>query len=223
MQQHATEILPPNPANPDPALFYELLSTCTYRTNHILQPGSPPIPLYYVERNDSPFRNKPSVRLRQGNDKTGITLGVVKLGLREHTIGLGDPDAVLKEEDKAERTTWEILRRTRKWSSETFDFEYESGIGGRTTYRWQWANRRGFFKIPYDLELRVLSPESGEGEILSLYKRACWKRVMRGSFFIKRRWDPVGEDEIVGGEEAKRWELMVLLTALGIVASLGGS
>src|SRR5277367_1163833 len=102
MPLHAPEILPPNPANPNPALFYELLSTCTYRTHHILQPSSPLIPLYCVEKNESPFGNKPSVKLHQGNDKSGITLGVVKLGLREHTIGLGDPDAVLEEGNKAE-------------------------------------------------------------------------------------------------------------------------
>ena len=102
-----------------------------------------------------------------------------------------------------------------KWSHKTYEFEFESG-GERTTYRWQWANR-GFLGVPLDLELRVRSSESGEGEILALYKRADWKHFKRGTFFIKRRWDRVGEDEMAGGQEEKRWELMVLLTALAIL------
>jgi hypothetical protein len=216
MLQGASDILSPNPAKPNSGLFYELLSTCTYRAHHILQPSSPPIPLYCAERNESPFRNKPSMKLHQGNDKSGCTLGVVKLGLREHIIGLGDPDAVFNEGNRVERMVWERLQSMSKWSHKTYEFEFESCLGERTTYRWQWANH-GFLGVPLDLELRVRSSESGEGEILALYKRADWKHFKRGTFSIKRRWDRVGEDEMAGEQEGKRWELMVLLTALAIL------
>jgi hypothetical protein len=65
--------------------------------------------------------------------------------------------------------------------------------------------------IARDIELRVDSPENREGEIVAIYKKTDWRFLKRGTFFINKNYQ--GNVE----EEGKKWELMVLLTALGIL------
>jgi hypothetical protein len=214
MSEPAPDVPPVNPANPDPELFYELLSIRTWALHHIAKPDSLSTPLYCVEKHETLSKKKPDIIIHSGGSKSGPVLGVVRLGLREYAIGLGDPDALLEEGDRNERVVWECLRRSNKWNHKAYEFEWDHGVGGgeRTNYKWQWTSR-GFLGVHSDLELRVSSPDSREGDIVVLYKRANWRHPKRGSFFIKRGFGN-------GEKEAKKWELMVLLTALGIIEGL---
>jgi hypothetical protein len=215
MSEQEPDILPDNLANPDPRLFYELISTTTLTTHHISQRASPSTPLYCVEKHAS-FSKKPDVMLHHGDSNAGAVLGVVRLGLREYAIGIGDPDALLEEGNAEERVVWERLLRANKWDHKIYEFEYENGAGGgpRTKFTWRWTNP-WFLRVPRDLELRVGSPADGEGELVARFRKTDWRFIKRGSLFIKRRYGDDGGEQ--GEEQRKRWELVVLLTALGII------
>jgi hypothetical protein len=211
MSEEEPEELSSNPANPDPELFYELVSSRTFKIHHISRPYSASTPLYCVQKHESLSSKKPDVMIHRGNSKEGDVLGVLKLGLREHAFGIGDPEALLEEGNVDERVIWERLRRSNKWNHKVYEFEYGSGAGegGRTKYTWQWTNR-GVLGIARDLELRVGSPGE-EGEVVALYKKTDWRFIKRGNFFIKKRFSVDGE------ERQKKWELVVLLTAVGLL------
>lgn len=222
-EQDPEVTIPSKPASPDPEHFYELISTKTRHGHHISQPGTPSTPIYTIETSESPSRSKPSIKLHHGNSKSGPVLGVVKIGLSgEQAIGIGDPDAIWEDGgSKADRITWERLCKASKFSYMTYRFEYESGDTERRerrTFTWRKVKREPFWNVQRDMELRVGAGEGGDGdgEVLAVWKRTDWKNMKRGVFFIRRR--EAGEEEGMGdGNETKRWELMVLLTALGIV------
>ena len=218
MSHQEPDILPDNLANPDPKLFYELISTATLSTHHISQRNSPSIPLYCVKKHAS-FSKKPDVALHRGNSNDGAVLGVVRLGLREYAIGIGDPNALLEEGNVDERVVWERLLRSNKWNHKVYEFEYEDGAGGgtRTKFTWRWTNP-WILRVPRDLELRVGSPGDVEGELVARFRKTDWRSIKRGSFFIKRRYR--GDDEEQGEDQRKKWELVVLLTSLGIIEGL---
>jgi hypothetical protein len=215
MSEQEPDILPENPANPDPELFYELISTTTLTLHHISQPYSPSTPLYCAKKHAS-FSKKPDVTIHRGNSNAGAVLGVVRLGLREYAIGIGNPEALLEEGNVDERVVWERLLRSNNWNHKAYEFEYENGVGGgtRMKFTWRWTNP-WFLRVPRDLELRVGSPRDGEGELVSRYRKTDWWFVKRGSFFIKRRYSDGGEEQ--GEEQRKKWELVVLLTAQGFL------
>jgi hypothetical protein len=213
-----SDILPDNLANPDPKLFYELISTTTLTTHHISQRDSPSTSLYCVRKHAS-FSKKPDVMIHRGNSNAGAVLGVVRLGLREDAIGIGDPDALLEEGNVDKRMVWERLLRANKWNHKIYEFEYENGVGGgaRTKFTWRWTNP-WFLRVPRDLELRVGSPADGEGELVARFRKTDWRFIKRGSLFIRRGYGDDGGEQ--REEQRKKWELVVLLTALGIIEGL---
>lgn len=212
MSDPEPDTLAESPASPDPELFYELVSTRTLREHHISPLDSPSTPRYCIKKYETITKKKPDVVIHGGDNKSGPVLGVVRLGLREHTIGLGDPDALIEEGNVGERVIWERMRRTNRWNYKSYEFDFESGRSGgeRTTYTWKWTNR-GMLGMARDMELRAGSPGDEQGELVAVYSRTTWKNVKRGTFSISRKF---GGD---GDERGKKWELVVLLTALGIL------
>lgn len=150
----------------------------------------------------------------------------MKLGCwRDNFVGLGDPDAL--GDGKEGEAVWESLRKTSNWTHSTYEFELGGEKGEKRTYEWR-RTRQGFFADQPDLELReVLTERKGagkghgegnnrvevRGEVLAVYKGLRgWKK--RGVLFLRKGIE-VGE---MGKKwEGKNWELMVLLTALGII------
>jgi len=220
---------PSHPANPDPASFTEFHLSNTHFTNLLISPPpsttTKPTPLFYVS--NSPFTPfKPSVTLYSGNDKNGRVIGVVKLSCwRDNFVGLGDPDTL--GDGKEGEVVWERLRKTSNWTHSTYEFELEDEKGERRTYEWK-RLRQGFFADQPDMELREVLTEikgvgegqseernrvESRGEVLAVYKGLRgWKK--RGVLFLRKGIE-VGEMEKKG--EGKNWEMMVLLTALGII------
>lgn len=103
---------------------------------------------------------------------------------------------------------WENLRRTSKWTHATYEFEYVVE-GMRRRFVWQ-RTRQPVFADQPDLEMREVGGDvSGGGKVLAVYK-GCqgWVSKKRGEFYVRRQ-----EKEEVWGD----WEIVVLLTGMGIV------
>lgn len=162
--------------------------------------------LFYV--NNSTFTpGKPSVTLSLGG-KEGAILGVLRLGIfSENTFGLGNPN---RDEMEYER-----LIRVSKWKHKTYEFDF--GIrGDRRTFAWH-RTRHPIFADQPDLELREKLEDGGSGEVLAVYKGGQgFLTKMRGTFYIRK-----GVASASGAEKKledwSNWELMVLLTACGII------
>jgi len=131
-----------------------------------------------------------------------------------HTIGLGDPNALYREDyfevgERRERMVWERITRNKKWSYNSYTFSYAAADGERKTYTWRRTVDR-WYKQLKEMELRAGSVEEVEGEVLAVWKGTNRWNVKRGSLFIRK-----GEE---GDEkEKKRWEVMVILTAFAII------
>jgi hypothetical protein len=216
MSEQHLDVSQLNPANLNPALFYELVSKRTFLVHHISPPSSISTPFYCVTKHESVLRKNPDLKLHRGSDKSGQVLGVVKIGARFDTIGVGDPDAVLEEGNRVGRIVWERLQRTKKWTYKSYEFEYERGVGRGERQTYTWRRTKNHFGFLRELELRVGGPEQREGEVLAVFVGTDTRNIKRGRYFIKRSRDGDGEE---GMAEAKRWELMVLLTSLAIIES----
>jgi hypothetical protein len=172
-------------------------------------------PLFYVR---NAYFGKSSVKLT-AEEKNGPVLGVVKLAcFGQDTIGIGDPDHGESE------VVFEELRKTSKWTHGRYEFEYTMGIGERKTFVWT-RTKTPFFADQPDLELREkLGKNSGGedelGEVLAVYQ-GCQgvMTTMRGTFFIRKDVDvgPVHEKGWAKEREWSDWELIVLLSACGII------
>lgn len=219
------EQLPRNTADPDLGDFYKLVSKRTLNSHYISREESSPeslaAPLYCITKHELP-PVKSDVEVRAGGSKTGPILGVVKMKIGRHVIGLGDPDAIFSEGEREERIVWEDMQRVReeKFAWKTYVFEFESGGGLRKKYTWRktkmglGVSRIGMFTK--QMELRVSDPEAvNTGELVAKWQGSSKVYMKQGSLFIKRRTgrDGDGDEEM----EEKRWELMVLLTLFAII------
>jgi hypothetical protein len=199
--------LPTEISNPDPALFFEFISTKNLPIHQLFLSSNPSTPLYTIEMHEPLSSKKPSILLHTGSSKTDPVVGIVKLGSQRakfNTIGIGNPEAVLEEGgDKSERMVWERLQRMKKWSFRWYEFEF-----GGQVYTWRRTKDR-WPKILKNLELRVGKEE--DGELIAVWKGSTRMNVKRGSFFI--RW----KDEAVDEREWKRFEAVMLLTGFAII------
>jgi hypothetical protein len=211
---------PPSPTSPtsptslpnetttlDAAQFYELISTKKLPTHQLSLSTTPETPLYTIEMHEPLSSKKPSILLHAGSTKADPVVGIAKLHSQRskfNTIGIGNPEAILEEGgDKAERMVWERLQRMKKWSYRWYEFEF----GGKV-FTWRRTEDR-WYKILKNMELRAGKEE--DGELVAAWRGSQRMNVKRGSFFIKRK------DEQVGEYEWKRFEVMVLLTGLAII------
>lgn len=125
---------------------------------------------------------------------------------KDNVFALGDPTSSLIS---PRSLAWENMRRTSKWTHATYEFEYVVE-GRRGRFVWQ-RTRQAIFSDQPDLELREkeAGKGGGEGRVLAAYK-GCQGLISkkRGEFYIRR-----GREGEVWGD----WELVVLLTGLGIV------
>jgi len=170
----------------------------------ISSPSNPSTTLFSVS-NSQFTPSKPSVTIHSGG-KTGPVLGVLNLlWSRDNVFTLGDPDSGLVN---PKSLNWENLRRTSKWTHATYEFSY-AVEGRRRNFVWQRTKRPVFADQP-DLELREALEGGGEGKVLAAYK-GCqgFASKKRGEFYVRRREE--------GGEVWGDWEMVVLLTGLGII------
>lgn len=197
---YTTNTLPPSNS------FHTLLATNSQFVNIVLSPSSSPdSPLFYATNSQwSP--SKPSVTLSRAS-KTGPVLGVLKLGWgAENVYGLGDPSTEGLIGGNPVR--WEQLRRTSKWTHGTYEFAFR----GRS-FVWQ-RTGQGVFADQPDMECRRVEG----GEVLAVYI-GChgWGRK-RGKFYLIKGGVGVGGEEEKGGEDGwEDWEVVCLLTGLGII------
>lgn len=194
--------------NPDMAPYYELLSQKSFRHHYIAKSTNPSTALYCVTTSVPWRMNKASLTLHRGKEKDGPVLGVVKLGRREHIIGVGDPDNM--GGFTTAPVVWEKVRRSSTWRYKNYEVEYDNGSHGRKKYTWQWV-QRGLMGYPTALELRAGSPNALGNEILAVYKRKYFKNLKSGIFHIH------GDIEQTGDRGSKEWEVFVLLSALAIL------
>lgn len=140
--------------------------------------------------------NKPHVKLHAGPDKLGPVLGVVYLAYTgPNTVGIGDPNSNINS------MVWERLSRTSTWTHSTYQFEFIFGEEGRKSFIWRRVQSN-----PFDDQGNLeLYEDNNPGVILAKYESVgVFKWKNRGNIFIR---DGYGD----------AWELMVLLTCLGLV------
>jgi hypothetical protein len=210
-------------SSPNSDMFDSLLITNSWRNLNISRKSQPDSPIYFV-CNYVYTPGKPSVELYAGNSKLGPVVGVVRLGtsFQESVIGVGDPAL-----GGGRNVLWETMKRERAWSCGAYAFSWELG-GMRKQYVWR-ADRSSFADRP-SLELReARKGEDGFGiqEEAGVMDRGNPRPVLatysvegskcfggQGTFSIKRSNANISPaDE----EMANQWELIVLLTGLGII------
>jgi hypothetical protein len=192
----------------DASIFYELISTKKMiGAHHLSLSTTPNTSIYTVKAFELLFKQKPSILLHAGDSTASPVFGVVKLHSQHsmhHTIGVGNPEALLKEgEDKTERMIWERLQRVKKWNYRWYELEFEGQV-----YTWRRTADR-WYKHLKNMELRVGREE--DGKLVAVWKGSTRINVKRGSFFLRRREEGVDEDE------ARRFEVVALLTGLAII------
>lgn len=201
------DALPAESANPDSALFFELISAKKIPTHQLFLSTTRQTPLYTIEMHEPLSSKKPSILLHAGHSKSDPIVGVAKLGSQRamfNTIGIGNPDLLLEEgDDKSERMIWERLQRMKKWDFRWYEIEFAGQV-----YTWRRTEDR-WPKFLKDMELRVGREE--DGVLIAVWKGSTRMNVKRGSFFIRRKEE--GRDE----SEWKRFEAVVLLTGLAII------
>ena len=192
-------------SEPTPNDFRTLTVSNSGIGNLVISLPSSSSTLFYVRNSQWP--GNPSVKLSLGS-KEGRTLGVLKLGVfSENTVGLGDPNR--------DQIDYESLRRVSNWTHGTYEFEF-GGSGDRRKFTWQ-RTRYSMFGDQPDLELRENVESGGTGQVLAMYK-GCqgFLSRTRGTFHLRKGVDrqPGVEKKL---EDWSNWELMVLLTASGII------
>ena len=195
----------------DPAIFYELKSIRTLRSHQIFLNDSPDKPLYTIKATEAFSRRKYDINLYSGPDANSPIVGVVKMHfqyVRKHTLGIGDPNALLEEGGSCPTMIWEELRRMDQWVFKRYSFEFE-GKGERKTYTWRLRMTGKGLKKLRCMELREGGVECVDGEVIAAWRGNSPLRFKSGSLFIKK--GVYGERD---KGEGKQWELMVLLSAI---------
>ena len=153
--------------NPDTKVFTELLCTHKFRKYHnICLESTPDTPLYNVLGRTTlsqPF----DVELHEGAYRSGSTLGVVRLHIKQQEIGVGDPNYIIEEDgDPRKRMVWESLRKPKLFSTKEFMFDYGEGKERKS---YVWRRVRDLFPRPFtDLELWEIGKGKGDGDGLPL-------------------------------------------------------
>jgi hypothetical protein len=195
--------------NPDVGLFYELVSNSSIRKHLITSPNSPAA-TYHVTKQESLSRKKWDVKIHRGDSEERDILAVAKFHMHSITIGLGDPGNAPEEGGDGKPMTWEELERPQKWRYNVYYFKYGSGAQRKTyTYRKTYTA----LKKLKTMELRVGGVEDEDGELVAKWVRGSKWGMKNGSLFIKKT---VAADQ---EEEAKNWEVMVVVSVLSIVES----
>jgi hypothetical protein len=201
----------PHESNPDPEAFAELIFTKLSRTSHLFSTSGPDSgPLLAVTTSSIFARGKPSAMLHSTATEDSPALGVVRLGFwRKHNIGFcanANEENVGASEEGME---WLKLVRVSILNFKKFEFEYEG-----KSYLWT-TLRAAYYGDRPDIELREKVADGAGETVLAFYKGERKKERMkmgRGVFFLRgKRWSEARELEL------GRWELVVLLTGLGIV------
>lgn len=166
--------------------------------------------LYHVENRQIPL-GKPDVTLRAGSEKDGPVLGVCRwshMYSRHFNVGLGDPFTDEKN------TTWEEVKTDHIRHPE-FKWSVGNVSGGGRTLAWHRIHGDDA-AADGDEKTNTMSMKNfklidcGSGEVLAVFasnRYKSWSKL--GKFTIK-------VDGVARGW-GEKWELMVLLTALGLV------
>jgi hypothetical protein len=180
--------------------------------------------LYYI-RNSTWSPSTPHVTLHSGVDKTGVVLGVGKIGISsafKNTVGLGDPDVKARA-----NVLWEELRRTSRWTHSCYEWTFPFPISlpsagskeerepGLRRHQFTWQRTRRSLDDQPDLALFasaepqcVLARYTGHG----LLERM--KSGRRGTLEVACS---IGVG--AGAEMGEAWRRMVILTAAVIIES----
>jgi hypothetical protein len=208
------DTLVPTDGNPDPELFYELVSQATFRSHLLSKPDALSSASFCIEKHETLSKNKFDLLIHQGAFKNGEVLGVAKFHVRglDYTIGLGNPAG----EIEGKGITWEKLTRLGKYTHKVHYFSIGSAEQRRTyTYRKQYTR----FKRLKTMELRAGGIEDEKGELLARWVGTSKLSMKRGSLFIKRIGLKGQEPDAPLDEEARKWEIMVCMTAFTIIES----
>jgi hypothetical protein len=193
-------------------LSSELVSKAKFQAYRITGPGPQATSIYYIETHETLSKNKFDLILHQGDSKDGEVLGVVKMHRRGFTIGLGDPAG----EIEGKPMLWEDLERPEKYSHKVYHFDF-----GRGAYRMTYTYRKSYGVLGRlkGMELRTGGVGQEDGELLAKWVGSSSWTMKTGSLFIanmaKRGQDPNAHLN----EEAKKWEIIVCLTAFAIIES----
>lgn len=164
--------------------------------NLSLCPAGSDTPLLYVA-NYFWTPGKHDICLHTGDSKAGPVLGVAHLDIlgRNNTIGLGDPNSALTS------MVWEKLSRVSKVALSKYTFDSIFGEEGRKTFEW-----RSTKHIPFDDQgdFELVEVENPHMALAKFVGVGLVKHTKRGTLLIREGYGDA-------------WELMVLLTWLGIV------
>jgi hypothetical protein len=205
----------PQESNPDPEAFAELVFTSSSQWSHLLSTSGPnSSPLLAVTTSSVFARGKPSVTLYPTPTHDSPPHGIVKLGFwknfaRKHDIGFyakANEENVGTSDSEME---WVKMLRVNMLNFNKFEFEYNG-----KSYIWN-TLRAGYQGDRPDLELRE-KVTGGAGEtLLAFYKgerRNGKMKAGRGVFYLRgKSWSEARELKL------GKWELVVLLTGLGVV------
>lgn len=192
----------PSDENPDPELFYELVSLQKFRHYNIVKPGPVATTVYHITNCETLRKKKFDLTVHQGSPD-GQVFGVGKRQLRGWTIGFGSP---AEEIEEGKELVWEQLQRPKKFSHKVYYFEFGSGANRKTyTYR----KGYGTLKRLKSMELRAGGVEEEEGELMAKWIGNNNWSMKTGSLFIKN----------LKGQDQELWERAVCLTAFAIIES----
>ncbi|KAF7179358.1 hypothetical protein CNMCM7691_008291 [Aspergillus felis] len=193
-------------------LSYELVSKAEFQKYRIVRPGPQADSVYLIETHETLSKNKFDLLLHQGDSKDGEVLGVVKMHLRGFTIGLGDP----AKEIEGTPMVWEKLERPEKYGHKVYHFDFGTGAQ-RMTYTYRKSYRvLGRLK---SMELRAGGIDKEDGQLLAKWVGSSSWTMKAGSLFIANMAKSGQDHSAHLDEEAKKWEIMVCLTAFAIIES----
>lgn len=198
--------------NLDQGLSYELVSEANFQAYHIRRPGPQATSVYYIETHETLKKNKFDLVLHEGHSKGGEVLGVVKMHLRGFTIGLGDP----AREIEGKPMIWERLERPEKYRHKVYYFDF-----GSREHRMTYTYRKSYGVLGRlkSMELRTGGVDKEDGELLAKWVgRSSWT-MKAGSLFVANVAKSSQDHNAHLDRDAKKWEIMVCLTAFAIIES----
>lgn len=203
----------PNPSNPDPALFTELVSRKMFRHYNIGRPDPDTTQLYFIRNCETLRKSKFDLTVHRGTSQEGEILGVTKRHRKGWTIGIGNPAGEI--EGKA--IPWEELGRPEKFSHKVYFFDFGTGAQ-RKTYTW----RKSYATLRRlkSMDLRVGGVDDEEGELVARWVNSSRWSMKVGSLFIKRDAAMgLDQDGSSTGVKPSEWERVAFLTAFSIIES----
>jgi hypothetical protein len=154
--------------------------------------------------------NQQSQELHPGTSTENTTpLGVVKLHQYSMSLCIGDPYAILSEDGRGkDSAVWEKVSKSSKWTFKDHTFDY----GDRNRKTFKWVRTSPYFS-PRVMELKV----EGVEEVLAVWMATgrFKSRCRNGSLWVRREMTGVE-----GEEEESKFEVLVLLSAMGILEAI---